>query len=81
MFFAKTRDSERICEINKEKTGILRFPIFGLMWLALAVPTQLELDYSHSPPPIDIFFSPFLLFLAIRTWWLKKSGFYGTINI
>ena len=30
MFVAKTRDFARICEINKEKSGILRLPIFGL---------------------------------------------------
>ena len=30
MFIAKTRDFARICEINKEKSGILRLPIFGL---------------------------------------------------
>ena len=27
MFIAKTRDFARICEINKEKSGILRLPI------------------------------------------------------
>ena len=26
----KTRDFKRFCEINKEKSGILRLPIFGL---------------------------------------------------
>ena len=31
MFIAKTRDFARICEINKEKSGILRLPIFSLM--------------------------------------------------
>ena len=30
MFVAKTRDFKRFCEINKEKSGILRLPIFGL---------------------------------------------------
>ena len=29
-YVAKTRDFARICEINKEKSGILRLPIFGL---------------------------------------------------
>ena len=29
-YTAKTRDFARICEINKEKSGILRLPIFGL---------------------------------------------------
>jgi len=30
MFIAKTRDFKRFWEINKEKSGILRLPIFGL---------------------------------------------------
>ena len=30
IFIAKTRDLESICKINKEKSGILRLPIFGL---------------------------------------------------
>ena len=30
IFIAKKRDFTRICEINKEKSGILRLPIFGL---------------------------------------------------
>ena len=30
MFITKTRDFKRFCEINKEKSGILRLPIFGL---------------------------------------------------
>ena len=30
LFVAQTRDFARICEINKEKSGILRLPIFGL---------------------------------------------------
>ena len=29
-YIAKTRDFKRFCEINKEKSGILRLPIFGL---------------------------------------------------
>jgi len=29
-YVAKTRDFKRFCEINKEKSGILRLPIFGL---------------------------------------------------
>ena len=28
-YIAKTRDFARICEKNKEKSGILRLPIFG----------------------------------------------------
>ena len=30
MFTKKTRDIKRFCEINKEKSGILRLPISGL---------------------------------------------------
>ena len=30
MYIAKTRDFKRFYEINKEKSGILRLPIFGL---------------------------------------------------
>ena len=30
IFIKKTRDFKRFCEINKEKSGILRLPIFGL---------------------------------------------------
>ena len=30
MFIAKTRDFKRLCEEIKEKSGILRLPIFGL---------------------------------------------------
>ena len=30
LFVAKTRDFKRFSEINKEKSGILRLPIFGL---------------------------------------------------
>ena len=30
LFVAKTRDFKRFYEINKEKSGILRLPIFGL---------------------------------------------------
>ena len=30
MYITKTRDFKRFCEINKEKSGILRLPIFGL---------------------------------------------------
>ena len=30
LYIAKTRDFARICAINKEKSGILRLPIFGL---------------------------------------------------
>ena len=29
-YVMKTRDFKRFCEINKEKSGILRLPIFGL---------------------------------------------------
>ena len=29
MYITKTRDFARICEINKEKSGLLRIPIFG----------------------------------------------------
>ena len=29
LYIAKTRDFKRFCEINKEKSGILRLPIFG----------------------------------------------------
>ena len=29
-YIAKTRDFKRFCEINKEKSGLLRIPIFGL---------------------------------------------------
>ena len=28
-YITKTRDFKRFCEINKEKSGILRLPIFG----------------------------------------------------
>ena len=30
LFVAKPRDFARICEINKEKSGFFRIPIFGL---------------------------------------------------
>ena len=30
VYMEKTRDFKRFCEINKEKSGILRLPIFGL---------------------------------------------------
>ena len=30
LYITKTRDFKRFCEINKEKSGILRLPIFGL---------------------------------------------------
>ena len=30
LYITKTRDFKRFCEVNKEKSGILRLPIFGL---------------------------------------------------
>ena len=49
-----------------------------------AVKTVINCFYLATlPPQADghVIFSPLLLFLAICTWWLKKSGQYGTINI
>ena len=43
-------ENERIREDlreNKIKSGILRLPIFGLMWFALAMASLFELDYPN----------------------------------
>ena len=42
MYITKTRDFARICEINKEKSGILRLPIFGLIEMNRIEPNILD---------------------------------------
>ena len=42
MFIAKTRDFASICEEIKEKSGILRLPIFGLIEMNRIEPNILD---------------------------------------
>ena len=52
-FLVKAR-IERFCEVNKEKSGILRFPIFGLS-------ERLKLAASTTPAAPCEFFASFLV--------------------